>query len=176
MNKFRWEYFIVILSLTVLGCGFLYSHHVRTQNFKATVPTQRTVAKPESKPNPPTRQELLALTNAERAKAGVPPLVEDPLLNESAQLKADDMEKNKYYGHVRAGKHGYTYIADVGAKCIDVSENITADTTAKGAVSDWMGSSQHKTAMLNSKYESTGFAVSNGPGYKYIVQHFCDVY
>lgn len=126
---------------------------------------------------PPTVNELLALTNAERKKANVKPLVLDNSLNESAQLQGKDMVKDDYYGHVnpKTGKRGYSYITDLGVSCVYVSENATADTTSKGALNDWLISPKHKEAMLDPRYDSTGFAiVKTDYGYSYFIQHFCD--
>src|ERR1035437_7875431 len=42
---------------------------------------------------------LTVLTNDERAQNGAPPLVENKLLDQAAQAKADDMVKNGYFAH-----------------------------------------------------------------------------
>lgn len=166
---------IVVLLGTATSAATYYSYNPVIP--KSATPSQKIAPKPDTKVNPPNRQELLALTNAERAKVGVAPLVESELLDESAQAKADDMEANKYYGHVSpiTGKHGYTYIDDVGVRCVFRSENITADTTSQGAIDDWLGSPKHKDALLDNKNDLTGFGISQGPGYLYIVMHFCDL-
>lgn len=127
-------------------------------------------------PPKPTVEELFRLTNEERAKAGVRPLELNPLLNKSAQMKADDMLANNYFDHVNptTGKNGPTYVMDVGADCYYQSENIAADLTSEGAMVDWKGSEPHFKAIIDTRYESVGFGIAKGEYYYYIVQHFCD--
>lgn len=122
-----------------------------------------------------TVENLLREVNEERAKAGVRPLEIDPLLNKSAQLKADEIERSGVFGHVSSeGKHGYEYIRETGIQgCGNIGESLAADTTAQGTINDWLGSPPHKAGMLNPKAKSTGFGISDGPGYSYIVEHFC---
>ncbi len=55
-------------------------------------------------PTPPpsvdeVRRQLLQLVDNERVKAGVRPLVEDVLLDKSAELKAKDMAAKGYWSH-----------------------------------------------------------------------------
>jgi uncharacterized protein YkwD len=119
----------------------------------------------------PTVERLLELTNAERIKAGVAPLVLDERLNMSAQAKADDMVVNNYYGHINpvTGVSGPTTIT---AECYYQSENINNNSVdSKRTVDSWMNSKPHKEAILDTKYETTGFGIKDG----YTVQHFCDI-
>ncbi|RLG00827.1 hypothetical protein DRN58_02995, partial [Thermococci archaeon] len=53
----------------------------------------------EKKPGLLTRQGIIAWTNIERLKHGLPPLKENPLLNQSAQFKAEDILENQYFSH-----------------------------------------------------------------------------
>lgn len=149
-------------------------------------PTQQAISSSKStvvaeKPTLPTQDELLTLVNAERAKAGVPPLQIDQRLSSSAQRKVDDEAKYNYFGHVSPndGKHGYEYINDVGIACKTDSENLHQGTgefaTPGGIVNGWMGSPAHKAAMLDAKYSLTGFGISLLPDGETItvVEHFC---
>lgn len=101
----------------------------------------------------------------------------DPLLIKSAQLKADEIEQTGVFEHAgTTGKHGLAYIQDLGVQgCRYIAENLAADTTSKGAVVDWLESKPHRDAMLDDRYDTTGFGISSGPGYQYIVEHFCDL-
>jgi uncharacterized protein YkwD len=134
---------------------------------------QATVA--QTQVTPPTADEMLKLVNAERAKIGVTPLTIDPLLNKSAQMKADDMQKGQY-GHINTdGRHGYMYISDTGKKCVWQGENINAAQSSNESVEEWVNSPEHYKAMVDSRYEQTGFGISLQGKYYYTVQHFCDV-
>lgn len=131
---------------------------------------------------PPTRDELLKLVNAERAKVGVAPLTESPLLDQSAQWKADDEVTNGYFGHVKpgtTGNDGLDYLNSLHPQCTVIDENLidnvdsatgaVLDNTSAGSVSGWVKSPVHYKAMINSQYTTTGFGI-NGTE---VVEHFC---
>lgn len=123
----------------------------------------------------PTVSELLKLVNQERVRVGVAPLALDERLNQSAQLKADDMVRNKYQAHVNplTGKHGYEYIPEAGLNCFYHGENLSwFHKNAEVAVKDWKLSESHYKAMIDSQYELTGFGIA---GNNIIVQHFCNI-
>jgi len=125
-------------------------------------------------PQSPTIAQLLTLVNAERTKNGVAPLTEDPRLDASAQMKANDEVAYNYFGHVSThdGKQGYLYINDTGISCKTDSENLTENVNvndAQHAVNAWILSSAHHTAMIDAKYTLTGFGIANDQ----IVEHFC---
>lgn len=129
-------------------------------------------------PEPPTVEELLTLVNAERAKVGVAPLQLDVRLNQSAQRKVDNMIAFNDDDHIdQEGAHGYMYIPDTGIKCVSGSENLvfnedrTSITSARLAINTWMNSDAHRAAMLDPKYDFTGFAIKDWA----IVQHFCNI-
>lgn len=119
--------------------------------------------------------ELLSLTNAERAKVGAKPLRIDNRLNESAQAKVDDMDKDGYFGHADpvTGMHGYGYMTEYGITCVSGGENlfngepIIGDTRL--AVYGWMHSTVHRELMLAADTEYVGFGVSG----KNVAQHLC---
>lgn len=110
--------------------------------------------------SPPNREELLQSVNRARHEAGVAPLTIDEGLNTSAQIKADDMSNNDYFGHVDAnGKHGYEYAYEYSANCKVPSENIVGADTSIAAVNWWNTSEQHHTAMINPEYTITGIGI-----------------
>lgn len=128
---------------------------------------------------PPTAKELLKLVNEERAKNGVAPLKEDSRLDTSAQMKADDEVKYKYFGHISpasspySGIHGYSFINRVGISCMTDGENLhespSLGQTAKNIIASLNTSPAHHKAMVDPKYTLTGFGI-NGVQ---IVEHFC---
>lgn len=122
----------------------------------------------------PTTAELITAVNTERTNAGVPALTEDPRLDGSAQTKANDMQTNGY-GHVDpSGKQGYEYAKAAIPECYTVSENLGAAQRTSEAISEWLGSPDHKAALLDSKYALTGFGIAAHEDYFYIVEHFCE--
>lgn len=141
-------------------------------------PVQTAPVAPQTAVSPPTRAELLALVNAERAKYGVAPLTEDTRLDQSAQMKANDEVKYNYFGHIspadspNAGKNSHDFIASTSIGCLDSSENLTENThvnDAQHAVAAWINSPSHHAAMIDPKYTLTGFGIGNDQ----IVEHFC---
>ena len=83
-----------ILLITTLVLAGLVTYSTIIGNKQTTAPTQaiqpiQTVQVPTYEK--PTPQRLLELTNAERVKAGVKPLIMDERLNQSAQKKVDEM-------------------------------------------------------------------------------------
>ena len=131
------------------------------------------------RPQLPTREELLRLVNKERRKVGVSPLTTDETLNRSAQWKAEDMERRDYFGHEdpdTGRKNGLDYLNKIGNRCLYISENlvdmeIERDTTAYYAITAFKNSEKHYRAMIDAKYDTTGFGIYDTT----IVQHFCDL-
>lgn len=119
--------------------------------------------------------ELWQLTNAERAKNGLKPLVLNSVLNQSAQIKADEMTQTGSFSHYdpRNGQNSVIeYLYKLYPSCPQGSENITDNiyvNDSKHAIDAFMASKPHREALLNPKYHEVGFGISG----KYIVQHFC---
>ncbi len=109
--------------------------------------------------------ELLRLTNAERAYYGLPALTFNATLGTAAQLHAEDMAANSYLEHTglngstpasRATNAGYDYLY--------IGENIAAGyQTPEEVVDAWMNSEGHRANILNSNYTEIGF----GYAYQY---------
>lgn len=123
----------------------------------------------------PTVARLLELTNAERAKVGVKPLILDERLNQSAQMKADELEREGWDDtpHINnAGIVGTEYIRNLVPECYVGSENLLGNTVDVNiGFNWWMNSPSHKEALLNSDFELVGFSIKNG----YVAQHFCSI-
>lgn len=178
-HRVRWFYPVLIYIcyiLVVTGIGFVtnaYSEprtaptvYEEPQAVQSTTPTKK-----------PTVGELYRLTNKERTKRGIAPLILDERLNQSAQAKAKDMVKNNYFGHVNpVTQQNMVYsIPQYLPNCLAGSENLTEADDSKDALSNFLNSRSHKKAMLSSQYELIGFGVIQGPYYYYVVQHFCDI-
>lgn len=182
----RFTFIVGILSITLLAIPIfgvvadaVYDAGLSfTEQSKAT----ETVAKPAGmKPReitPLTVENLLERINAERAKYGVQPLVIDERLNQSAQVKADDMRNRDYREHVDPdGKQGYEYAFEMASDACGsyASENYVWSkdgSTFNGletSIGSWNHSKPHHDAIIDSKYVYTGFGI-NGD---IVVEHFC---
>ncbi|NEP31310.1 MULTISPECIES: CAP domain-containing protein [unclassified Moorena] len=113
--------------------------------------------------------ELLGLTNAERRKAGLPPLQLSAELTQAAQLHAEDMVRNGFFSHTgsdgskisdRAKAAGYLYSY--------VGENIAAGyPTPAQTIRQWMKSSGHRRNILKPQYQEIGFGYVSDPSSPY---------
>jgi uncharacterized protein YkwD len=109
----------------------------------------------------PTEDQVLALANAARAKAGCAPLQREARLTAAATGHARAMAKQNFFGHTskngaslrqRVNAQGYRYRA--------AAENIAAGrSTAGEAMQTWMNSAGHRKNLLNCRYAQTGIAM-----------------
>lgn len=122
---------------------------------------------------PLTPENLLKFVNDERAKNGVAPLALDERLNQSAQIKADDMHDNNYFEHVNpnTGKQGYEYAHEAIPECVKFGENIVRADNSDIAIKIWINSKPHHDAMISPSPSLTGFGISGD----YVVEHFCEI-
>lgn len=125
----------------------------------------------------PNIESLLSAINNERAKVGVAPLTLDQRLNQSAQVKADDLLVRNYFDHTDPdGKHGYEIASEHAPECTLLGENLLQFTSDKNnttevAVRDWVNSPEHYKLIVTRDFKTTGFGIS-GPN---VVQHFCQL-
>jgi uncharacterized protein YkwD len=119
---------------------------------------------------------VLELTNVERARAGVPPLVLSIQLSEAAQQYSDVLATDACFAHTcgpvpdmvqRDAQAGYTGWTAVG-------ENIAAGyPSPEAVVSGWMASPGHRANILNPDYRELGVGLSSGGKYgAYWTQEF----
>lgn len=108
--------------------------------------------------------EVLRFTNQRRQEAGLPPLKLDPVLNQAAKNKGEDMLTKDYWAHVSPdGVEPWKFFIDIGYKYRYAGENLARDfSNAASAVDAWMASPSHRENMLSSKYEDIGIAVVEG--------------
>jgi uncharacterized protein YkwD len=125
-----------------------------------------------------TPEQLLVEANKLRAEKGIAPLKLDERLNKSAQMKADDFKANNYYAHENpvTKKKGASYVLETAPKtCQYASENIEGTLMSQSPFDDWTKSPQHLAAIIDTRYELTGFGYTEFGGNQYYVQHFCDL-
>jgi len=135
---------------------------------------------------PELRAFALTLINRDRQLNGLPPLVEDPLLAQAAQLHAEDMKARNYYDHVTPeGKTPTDRLAALGGQG-GVGENIVRQEGSIGTASrltwglvetyqkGWMYSDGHRANLLNPHYTKVGYGIVADPmtGRIYAVQNF----
>ncbi|MER7110055.1 CAP domain-containing protein [Streptomyces sp. NPDC000229] len=119
-------------------------------------------------------ERVVALVNAERARAGCSPLRRNGRLRSSAQGHADDMAARDYYAHNSPeGRDAGDRMEAAGYNWRTWGENIhRGPKDPARAVRDWMGSAGHRKNIVNCEFKDIGVGVnlrSNGPWW---VQNF----
>jgi uncharacterized YkwD family protein len=137
---------------------------IGNQTTQPTNPTNPPTAPTNPNPAPAAGQlsayelKVVELTNAERAKAGLPALQIDPKLSQLARLKSQDMLNKNYFSHT-SPTYGspFDMMKQFGITYRSAGENIAmGQRTPEEVVSAWMNSPGHKANILNSSYTHIG--------------------
>jgi len=107
---------------------------------------------------------LTILTNEERAKNDVPPLVPNELLARAAQLKAEDMAAKGYFAHTSPeGITPWYWFNQVGYKYTYAGENLAVNFFESEDLSRaWMNSPTHRANIVKKEFTEIGIGVANG--------------
>lgn len=107
---------------------------------------------------------LTSITNEERQQNDAPPLKENALLKEAAQLKANDMATNGYFAHTSPdGKTPWYWFDQVGYKYSYAGENLAVNFFESSDVAQaWMNSPSHRENIVKKAYTEIGIGVANG--------------
>ena len=108
--------------------------------------------------------QIINYANQERAKQGLEQLSESDILDEVAELKAQDMLNNNYFAHTSPeGVDPWYWFDKVGYPYRFAGENLGMDFNTAIAVHEaWMDSEAHRDNILSNKYEEIGVAVKKG--------------
>lgn len=110
------------------------------------------------------QKRLIELTNKEREKQGLPPVLENEALNKAAALKARSMFSENYWAHFApSGRTPWDFILGSGYKFTYAGENLAKNFyQSDDVVAAWMASQTHRDNLLNLRYEDIGIAVVDG--------------
>lgn len=110
------------------------------------------------------QKRLVELTNAERQKAGLSPVLENTALDKAAAAKAQNMFAENYWAHFApSGKTPWDFILGTGYKFTFAGENLAKNFySSDDVVKAWMASPTHRDNLLNPKYQDIGIAVVDG--------------
>ncbi|WP_017434809.1 CAP domain-containing protein [Saccharococcus caldoxylosilyticus] len=103
-------------------------------------------------------QQVIELTNKERARAGLPALKVDAQLSAVAQKKSQDMQQNHYFSHT-SPTYGspFDMMRDFGVTYNTAGENIAkGQRTPQEVVTAWMNSPGHRANILNRQFTHIG--------------------
>ncbi|MFE3034943.1 CAP domain-containing protein [Streptomyces canus] len=122
-----------------------------------------------------TADEVVGLTNRERARAGLPPLAVDPLLARAAQAYSTDMAVRAFYSHTSPeGTQPWDRAAAAGSTRRSIGENIACgQRSAAEVVEGWMNSPGHRANILKPGFTHIGIGFAGGgPAGTYWTQLF----
>lgn len=124
---------------------------------------------PETENSDITKENVLKLINDSRVEAGLGPLVENPILNQVAHAKVEDMIVRQYLSHVNPeGEKVYVQIRALGYDYAKAGENIAATYQDVNIQHEgWMNSELHRGNILDPKYKEIGIGVAIGDYGKY---------
>ena len=110
--------------------------------------------------------QILKLVNEAREKEGLQPLKYNDKVAAVAQLRADEMNKNKYFEHERPNHTSWvTAYQELGVDYTIAAENIARGfSQPETVVAAWMASEGHRKNILNPRIEYMGIGIS---GYYY---------
>jgi uncharacterized protein YkwD len=154
---------VAILIPATYAVGNYYAH--KDDVVGTTQATQPVPAKaPEEQLAPVDRAKVVQLHNDYRATKGLPPLVGNALLDQSAQMKADDMVAKNYWGHIAPdGTQPWYFFKSVGYNYVRAGENLAFGFRDDAAlVKGWITSPEHEVNMVGNYQEiGIGIAISS---------------
>lgn len=111
-----------------------------------------------------TTREVIALTNDERASAGLPPLAADATLTAAAQAHSADMVARDFYAHTSPeGSRPWDRAAAAGSAHRAVGENIACGQRSPAeVVRGWMDSPGHRANILKRDFTHIGIGLAGG--------------
>ncbi|AGT31756.1 sporulation protein [Geobacillus genomosp. 3] len=134
---------------------------------KPAANTQTPAKTPATAPNTTTQkttglnayeQQVVELTNKERAKYGLPPLQVDLALSKVAREKSRDMAVHNYFSH-NSPTYGspFEMMKKFGISYTAAGENIAkGQRTPQEVVNAWMNSEGHRANILNKNFTHIG--------------------
>ncbi|MFD1539258.1 CAP domain-containing protein [Nonomuraea guangzhouensis] len=138
--------------------------------------TPTTTSSPSDTVGTADENEVVRLTNAERAKGGCKPLKHDAQLRTAAFGHSSDMAAKNYFDHT--SQDGRSFLDRIRAAGFTGgtgwAENIAmGQPTPASVVTGWMNSPGHKANIMNCKYNLIGVgAAKNSRGQIYWTQDF----
>ncbi len=111
-----------------------------------------------------TTDQVVEMTNIQRKKSGLKPLLVNEKLQAAAKKKAEHMMENQYWSHDSPdGLEPWHFIKEQDYHYYIAGENLARDfIETQDMIKAWMESPTHKANLLNSEFEEIGVAVVSG--------------
>ena len=112
-------------------------------------------------------QQVVQLTNQQRAANGCGALTVNATLTQVAQAHSADMAANNYFSHdSQDGRSPFDRMSQAGYRFSAAAENIAAgQRTPQDVVTAWMNSEGHRANILNCTYTEIGVGYATGGSY-----------
>ena len=103
-------------------------------------------------------------TNEARKNEDLPPLVRSDVLDQAAQLKAEDMAAHGYFAHKSPdGITPWHWFREAGYQYVYAGENLAVHFTDSTTVVDaWLKSPTHRANVMNADYTEIGIGTAKG--------------
>ena len=152
---FRWKAVLVILSL------LLFIEICFLVQVLLIIPSDNIFSNMRATIVPDT---IFSLTNNNRLDNDLSSLKANSLLDEAAQLKAEDMANKGYFAHTSPeGLKAWDFINKVGYKFNYAGENLAINfLDSQDAINAWMNSPTHKANILNNNFTEIGIGMAKG--------------
>ncbi|MEU7019255.1 sigma-70 family RNA polymerase sigma factor [Streptomyces sp. NPDC046203] len=113
-----------------------------------------------------TSQQVIALVNTERSRAGCGPLTGNALLTRAAQGQSDDMAARDFFDHTNPDGDGPgERVTAAGYQWSTYGENIAKGQRTPAEVMEaWMNSPGHRANILNCDFREIGIGLHTGGG------------
>jgi uncharacterized protein YkwD len=110
------------------------------------------------------KKEIITISNQERSAKNAGILYENPVLNQAAQNKLNDMFEKNYWDHTGpSGETAWDFISLHGYRYEVAGENLARGfSDPREVVNAWMKSPTHRENILNYKFQEIGIAVGTG--------------
>lgn len=107
---------------------------------------------------------LLELTNGSRHNTKLAQLTINPILQQAAQLKANDMAAKGYFSHTSPeGVTPWFWFKKVGYQFTHAGENLAINYFDTADVNNaWLASPSHRANILNSSFTEMGIGIAKG--------------
>jgi len=107
---------------------------------------------------------LVELTNQSRLQNNIAPLKYNLLLEQAAQLKAQDMAAKGYFDHVSPeGATPWSWLQKVGYRFSGAGENLAINFVDSSDIERaWLNSPGHRANILESRFSEIGIATAKG--------------
>ncbi|BDQ04901.1 MAG: hypothetical protein KatS3mg084_0419 [Candidatus Dojkabacteria bacterium] len=108
--------------------------------------------------------KIIELTNLERIKRNIAPLIRNEQLEKAALAKGKDIFEKQYWNHYGPnGESPWQFMLQQNYDYIYAGENLAKDfENSTEVINAWMNSPTHKANIINPKFSEIGIAVVSG--------------